>query len=274
MQRKRSQIIMSPQDGKAFFHRMVSREQFPNGKVDFYLQQQAFLHNSPLSLNEAWNEFENTRSLMRAPVYMRYTHKAGTVERLADVVHYLPSVHKALNNSRRMRRIGVTGARICNVFARGSSFFYVSDTIFDAPYSCAVVAFSLANLVMRDKFISHITVSVKRPLRCGRFVEQELVGKFMRDLKEKARYLRGNMNIDPMGMGDVRIAHEDGLTVGLLLLLLEEMTAHISTIYIGTNISISFDRLVEESDYLETLAAGFRCFKFKYFSTFGDLYKV
>lgn len=275
MKRKRSQIVMSPQDNVEYSHRIFRRREVTDVNDRFCLPLDQFVHNTPISLNEAWNAFEDMRKIVDRPVYLRYLHKASSVADLADVVHYLPSIHKALNNSRRMRRIGVSGARVCNVYHRGSSYYYVADSILDGAYSAAVVAFSLSNLSGAFRFNQHLEVYLKHSqTKKGRAVEQQIVGQFVRDLKERCRYLRGSVLIDPIGLYGVRISPDKGLSLGLLLTLLEELGEQIDVVNIGRRISVSFRRLIEEDDYMETLAAGFRCFRFKYFCKFGDFYKV
>lgn len=275
MKNTRSQIVMSPNDNVEYIHRMFRQAPLTDVNDRNCLTLNKFVHNTPIALHEAWNAFEDMRKLVKTPVYLRFVKRASAVDALSDVVHYLPSILKAFNNSRRMRRLGVSGARVANVFMRGSHFYYVSDSIFDSPYSAALVAFSLSNMAGALPLNQKLDVFLKHSeTKHGRSIEQQIVGQFMRDLKERCRYLRGSVMVDPIGFYGVRITPDKGVSVGLLLTLLEDLSDQITTIHIGSQISLSFERLIEEDDYMETLAAGFRCFRFKYFTKFGDFYNV
>lgn len=229
-----------------------------------------FLHSCPVALSEAWNAFEDYASQCgRGAWYLHVHHTEADIEGLQKSVRWLPGIFDRLNNSRRMRRLGLTGARLSNVYRRGSSYLFVSDSVFTDWYAASVVAFQLVQLCMPSASTQRLIVRLRRGAY-GRRAMHEAVGCFMRHFWDRSKYQRSHVTLDPIGNWEVQITTEGGLNMGLLALLMDLFGDQVEDIYIGHKVQLSREKTVFEDDYMETISKHYRPFRFKYLSTFGD----
>lgn len=266
-------VVVSPRDGVEYAVKISQPLAVTNGKGEITYRFDD-RHVCTVVLSESVSLFNDACRLLPSPFFVRFEQRANDVQHLAPYARMFPSIHCALNQSRRMRRIGVTGARLCNVFHRGSSFWYVADTVLDSAYSCVVVAYSVLQYYgARGLNTARLVVKLRRHAY-GKRAEADTVGEFMRAFREHARYYRGSFEIDPLGCYEVRITPTVGaVSFGLLQMLLEELAQNIDTVYIGSFLTISKTCTAFEDDYEDTVDVRYRRFRMKYFSTFGSLYK-
>lgn len=229
-----------------------------------------FLHSSPVALSDAWNKFDGYASQCGSGAwFLHLEHTATAPDYLASAARWLPSIMDRLNNSRRMRRLGVTGARLANVYKRGGTYLYVSDSVFADWYACAVVAFSVVQKAMPSATTQRLVVRLRRSAY-GRRSMHDCVGAFMRSFWDKSKYHRSHVTLDPIGNWEVQITTESGLSMGLLALLMDLFADAVDFIEVGRKVTISRESTLYESDYMETIAKPFRSFRFRYLQTFGD----
>lgn len=269
-------VIVSPRDGVEYAVKVNRSSDLSNVKRDFtfHIGELDPRHVCTVVLSESLQLFKDACRLLQTPFFVRFEQRANNVQDLAPYARMLPSIHRALNQSRRMRRLGVTGARLCNVFRRGESFWYVADTVLDSAYSCVVVAYSILQEYGASSWkTSRVIVKLRRH-GYGKRSEADTVGAFIRAFREHARYYRGKFEIDPLGCYEVRISPTVGsVSFGLLQLLLEELRTNIDQIYIGSFMRVSTTCTSFDDDFEDTVDVRYRHFRMRYFSPFGDLYK-
>ena len=234
-----------------------------------------FIHNEPLALREAWNKFETCVGLCGSSAwFLRVEYPCGSIERAAELTKVLPSVMHRLNNSRRMRRIGVSGARLANVFHRGSSFFYVSDSVFRDWYACLCVAFPLVWRLLPNGCGHKLIIGLRRSGR-SRSSASSTAAAFMRAFRERAHWARSRWSLDPLDSWEVSMStNETGLTMGVFSLLLDSLGDYVEYIQIGRYITISRKNEADDDDYAETLQRPYKNFRFKYLTLFGEFSKL
>lgn len=91
--------------------------------------------------------------------YLQFMKMGGDARELTLLV---PRVMHALNSSRRLRRMQISGIRACNVMPERHTFKYVSDVIFDSFDGACVISSGLIPHVKNSKLFVEFKPSPKR----------------------------------------------------------------------------------------------------------------
>ena len=206
--------------------------------------------------------------------FFHYEVVKNTPEQLKDAARLFPSVMRAINCSRVLRRVGVSGVRISNCFARGRSSCFVTDCLFQDWYACAAFVNPLFQM-LRGCMPSHISVELNRMHFKGRFVRKQDIDAFLRDFYEKSGYCPAMVNTFVNKDGFVEfVGRNDGaLPYGLIASLMRCMRGYIVRIYLGGfGMSISTTSTIRKDDYEVALAKWRRAFRFRPIQFFGRWY--
>ena len=194
---------------------------------------------------------------------------------LKDAARLFPSVMRALNCSRVLRRVGVTGARISNCYVRGlSSHVFVTDCLFIDWFGCAAFVNPLYQL-LKGGMPSHISVELNRKRFKGRYIRKQDVDAFLRDFYERSGYCPAMVNAYVNSDGFVEFVGRSNkpLPYGLIAALMRCMREYINRIFLGGfNMSISTTSTIARDDYEVSLSKWRREFRYRPIQFFGKWY--
>ena len=226
-----------------------------------------------IALNQAVREYHDIVSRCKSPWFVRYFDKADTIEQLLRPVKLMPLTMHALNQSKRLRRLGVSGARLVNTYPRRNSFAFVANCVFTTWEGCAAFAWKFMFFAGMEG--RRVVVSLPR-LRGRRGRDTERVGEFIRKFYQKTTYWGKNISLDPIGELDILVTRKNGraFNYDTLVMLMDWFGDDISHISVGAgfgaDLVISRSELFDEENYECTQRHRDRPCKYRYLTRFGE----
>ena len=201
-----------------------------------------------------------------------------------ELTLHVPRVMHAINNSRRLRRMHISGIRACNVLppmnAR-TGWRYLSDFIFDSFDGACIVASGLVPLIGNHKIFVHFKPQRARQGSRKRQLEywhDEFIDMLLRKshLSPSVFEIRDNIPEKPDQFDtliwEVSSPRLDSMQlIRVIFQALDEYIWHFELLGNGNKIRLSKDSTFDEDDYMvrESDRVGDLDFRFKRFSQFG-----
>lgn len=226
-----------------------------------------------VALNQAVREYRDIVSKCHAPWFVRYFTTANLPEHLVGAVKLMPLTMHALNQSKRLRRIGVSGARLVNTYPRAHSYAFIANCVFTTWEGCAAFAWKFLFFAGLEK--RRIVVTLPR-VKGRRVRDEERVGEFIRKFYSKSTYWGKNVALDPIGELDIVVTRKNGkpMNYDTLVLIMDWFGDDISHISFGTgydaDLVISRRELFDEENFEATQRHRDRPCKYRYLTRFGE----
>lgn len=191
----------------------------------------------------------------------------------ADVVHYVPTIINSFNRSRPLRRMRISGLRMCNYVLHTRRPYYVTDMVVTSAYGAMLFMSSMLKYYTDFPNVAYVEMraGIERKVKCNnRLIHERVTQKYWKRSKLPRHYMQIVPDFDdPMRFGSLTWSVKSPDLISSVWSMIETIPDEISYVKIG-NITMSHSSDYEAADYcVRQFDQAVTPLRFRRFSAFG-----